>query len=95
MTSGRALGQFSIPQSPGVRRLAATMRRTTVGTASKPPSQAVVISTAAGPPPTCTVSFDDGDNAPVRYLRSYTPTVGDLVEIVWRDGDPYIIGALA
>lgn len=89
----RLLGQFDVGQAPGVRRLATTIRRTS--RTPTLPSQGKVTAVNGGSPPTCTVVFDDGDPALLRYLKSYTPTVNDIVEIRWRDGDPYILGTLA
>jgi hypothetical protein len=91
----KLLGQFHVPSAGPTRRLAASVRRAGQPPAG-PPGQATVLSVSAGPPPTCTVSFGDGgDAAPIRYLRSYTPAAGDLVEVAWRNGSPLIIGALA
>lgn len=93
------LGQFRVNQALALAVLAAALRRGGVGpsgVAVLPLRQATVVSTAAGPPPTCTISFDGTNNlAGVRRLASYSPTAGDVVEVVVRSGDPFILGTLA
>lgn len=92
----RLLGQYDVDQAAGTRRLAATLhRKTATGESGTPPSQGVIVAVDVATPPTCEVSFDDGDNAHLRHLASYTPTVGDVVEVMWRSGDPFILGVLA
>lgn len=46
---------------------------------------------------TVTIKVDGGSTniSNIRYLASYTPTVGDTVEIIGHDNDLYILGKLA
>jgi hypothetical protein len=93
------LGQFQVSRDAALRRLAGTLRRT----GGDPNSgivpalrQATLVSSDGGTPPTCTVTFDGQTNtAGVRYLASYTPAAGHVVEVLVRAGDPFILGALA
>lgn len=94
---GRLLGQFSIPQAPALRRVATTIRREVGSGQGLALRQATIVSSDGGSPPTCTISFDGEISlAGVRRLKSYTPVVDELVEVLIRDGgNPFILGALA
>lgn len=91
------LGQFSVARAARVRRVVTTMRRDGGGGSGLNLRQAVVVSVDGGSPPTCTITFDGETNLPgVRRLKSYTPVVDELVEVLIRDGgNPFILGALA
>jgi hypothetical protein len=73
------------------------MRREAGGGGGFALRQATIVSSDGGSPPTCTISFDGETGlSGVRYLASYTPAGGQLVEVLIRDGgNPFILGALA
>jgi hypothetical protein len=93
------VGQFAVAHDAAATALAAKVRQ--VATIAAPAGiptlrQARVVSSAAGPPPTCTITFDGLINiAGIRYMASYTPTAGDVVELLVRPGNPIILGTLA
>jgi hypothetical protein len=95
------LGQFRVSRDDSLRRLAGTLRRAGGEglNASIVPSlrQATVVSSDGGSPPTCTITFDGGATFTpgVRYLASYTPAAGNVVEVLGRPGNPIILGTLA
>jgi hypothetical protein len=94
----RLLGQFDISQAPRLRKLATTLQQRAAAGAQAPAlRQAKVVSSNGGSPPTCTVKFDDGGvGADIRYLKSYTPAVNDIVEVLIRPGgNSFIFGVLA
>jgi len=96
----RLLGQFDTANTALLRTVAGKLRR-----ASNPGSgagvipsirQATVVSVEAGSPPTLTVTFDGDIPLPlVRYLASYTPAAGQVVEVLVRSGNPFVLGTLA
>ena len=53
-----------------------------------------VTATSAGPPPTVTIE-DNGPVEGVRYLSSYSPSVGDTVWAIVDEPDIIILGELA
>lgn len=56
-----------------------------------------ITATSAGPPATVSVKIDGQTTAlsGIRYLASYSPVVGDIVEILIDDTDVLILGDLA
>jgi hypothetical protein len=96
----RLLGQFEVTTAVAMRAFAGALRR-----ASAPASgagvvpilrQATIVSADGGTPSTVTITFDGTKEIPgIRYLAHYTPTPGDVVEVVIRAGDPTVWGVKA
>lgn len=59
--------------------------------------QAVVTAVSVGPPASVSIQIagDTDTISGVRYLASYTPSVGDTVWVDVQDSDPIVIGRLA
>lgn len=60
-------------------------------------SKALIISMEDGPPPSCTINLS-GDSVlipGVQFLDSYTPRIGDTVNLLKQNGSLLIIGSVA
>lgn len=59
--------------------------------------QGVVTAVATGPPASLSVEIGGSDTvvSGVRYLNSYSPSVGHTVWVDIQDSDPIVIGRLA
>ncbi|MCK9901294.1 hypothetical protein [Glutamicibacter sp. V16R2B1] len=92
------VGQFRVPRQILTRRAARAINAGAArGQPSGPWAQGTVVSVDGGSPPTLTIRMDGETPIPgIRYLASYTPAAGHLVEIALRGpGDLYVIGTLA
>jgi hypothetical protein len=80
----------------GVGRTQATNTATVVGkvTSRARPARGTV---TVVPPssPTITVQGSDGINYTATYITSYTPTVSDVVTLLWTSTNPTVVGKVA